>query len=148
MTYVSRCFEPYRGFPQAIQVIAELQRLRPNLHVLLVGSDGSAYGPSRSDGVPWSHWARDNFKLDPVRTHWMGPLSESDYHDVLACSDVHFYLTIPVILSWSLLEAMGVGLPIVSCTTPPVLEILTNQVDSLLEDFFDIDSMFRTFLRF
>ena len=140
MTYVSRCFEPYRGFPQAIQVIAELQRLRPNLHTLLVGSDGSAYGPTRSDGVAWSDWARNNFNLDPDRTHWLGPLNESEYHNILSCSDVHFYLTVPFILSWSLLEAMGVGLPIVSCTTPPVLEVLTHQVDSLLADFFDIEA--------
>ena len=70
----------------------------------------------------------------------MGPLSEHDYHDVLSCSDVHFYLSVPFVLSWSLLEAMAVGLPIVSCNTPPVLEVLSHNENALLSDFFDIDA--------
>ena len=37
LTYVSRGFEEYRGFPQAMQTIAMLQSRRPNLHVLIVG---------------------------------------------------------------------------------------------------------------
>ena len=69
LTYVSRCFEPYRGFPQAIRAISTLQSMRPNLHVLLVGSDGTAYGPGRSDGMTWTDWALQNVQLDPLRTH-------------------------------------------------------------------------------
>ena len=37
VTYVSRGFEEYRGFPQAMQALALLQRRRPNLHALIVG---------------------------------------------------------------------------------------------------------------
>ena len=107
LTYVSRCFEEYRGFPQAIQTISKLQQLRPNLHVLIVGQDGQAYGNARSDGQPWSQWAKANLSLDPARTHWLGALQEHEYHNVLAISDVHLYLTVPFVLSWSLLEAMG-----------------------------------------
>ena len=36
---------------------------------------------------------------------------------------------------------MAVGTPIVSCTTQPVLEVLTHNRNSLLSDFFDIDSI-------
>ena len=43
LTYVSRGFEEYRGFPQAMQAIALLQQRRPNLHVLIVGADVVAY---------------------------------------------------------------------------------------------------------
>ena len=28
----------------------------------------------------------------------MGPLGETEYHQVLACSDVHLYLTVPFVL--------------------------------------------------
>ena len=48
LTYVSRGFEEYRGFPQAMQAIALLQQRRPNLHALIVGADVVAYGAGRS----------------------------------------------------------------------------------------------------
>ena len=54
LTYVSRCFEEYRGFPQAAKVISQLLEHRPNLHVFMVGKDCTAYGNPRRDGVPWS----------------------------------------------------------------------------------------------
>ncbi len=137
LTYVSRCFEEYRGFPQAMETIAELQKRRPHLHVLLVGQDGNAYGTSRSDGRLWSEWAREELTLDPARTHWLGSLQEPDYHKVLACSTVHFYLTVPFVLSWSLLEAMAAGCAIVASCTPPVEEVLDHQKSGLLVDFFN-----------
>ena len=74
LTYVSRGFEEYRGFPQAMKTIAIIQKRRPNLHVLVVGSDLVAYGSGRSDKRSWGEWARADLPLDPKRTHWMGPL--------------------------------------------------------------------------
>ena len=53
LTYVSRGFEEYRGFPQAMQAIALLLKRRPNLHVLIVGADVVAYGAGRPDGRSW-----------------------------------------------------------------------------------------------
>ena len=91
LTYVSRGFEEYRGFPQAMQAIALLQAQRPNLHVLIAGSDVVAYGGSRSDGRSWGAWAKEEIALDQKRTHWLGALQTEDYYDVLAISDVHLY---------------------------------------------------------
>ncbi|CAK22547.1 glycosyltransferase [Synechococcus sp. CS-197] len=137
VTYVSRGFEEYRGFPQAMQAIAELQRRRPGLHALIVGHDGVAYGAKRQDGRGWGEWARDELTLDPSRTHWMGMLQDAEYHQVLAHSSVHLYLTVPFVLSWSLLEAMAAGCALVSSATPPVLEVLEHDRSALLVDFFD-----------
>lgn len=139
LTYVSRGFEDYRGFPQAMQTIAELQRRRPRLHALIVGSDTVAYGATRSDGRSWGQWARSELPLDPCRTHWLGALQEAEYHAVLAASDVHLYLTVPFVLSWSLLEAMAAGCALVSSATPPVLEVLRHGYSALLVDFFAVD---------
>jgi glycosyltransferase involved in cell wall biosynthesis len=137
LTYVSRCFEEYRGFPQAIEAIVRLQQRRPKLHVLLVGHDGTAYGQGRSDGRGWAQWARDSLQLDPLRTHWLGSLQEAEYHQVLAHSSVHLYLTVPFVLSWSLLEAMAAGCAVVASSTPPVQEVLEHEQSGLLVDFFD-----------
>ena len=137
LTYVSRGFEEYRGFPQAMQAIALLQARRPKLHVLLVGSDVVAYGAPRSDGRSWRQWAQTELALDPARTHWLGALQTEAYHQVLACSQAHLYLTVPFVLSWSLLEAMAAGCSIVASATAPVQEVLKDGISALLVDFFD-----------
>ena len=136
LTYVSRGFEEYRGFPQAMETIALLQAKRPQLHALIVGSDVVAYGGSRTDGRSWGAWAKEEIPLDPQRTHWLGALQTEDYHSVLAVSDVHLYLTVPFVLSWSLLEAMAAGCALVCSATPPVEEVLENNSSALLVDFF------------
>ena len=136
LTYVSRGFEEYRGFPQAMQAIALLQHRRPNLHALIVGADVVAYGAGRPDGRTWGDWAKQDLDLDPARTHWLGALQTEAYHRVLSCSDVHLYLTVPFVLSWSLLEAMAAGCSIVASDTPPVREVLTDGETATLVDFF------------
>ena len=140
LTYVSRGFEEYRGFPQAMHAIAQLQRQRPNLQVLIVGHDAVAYGDKRSDGRSWGEWAKAELPLDPDRTHWMGILQDAEYHQVLACSTVHLYLTVPFVLSWSLLEAMAAGCALVASATAPVQEVLEDGRSALLVDFFDPDA--------
>ncbi len=138
LTYVARGFEEYRGFPQVMQTIAQLQKKRPNLHVLIVGSDTVAYGGSRKDGKSWKQWALNEFTFDASRTHWLGPLQEAQYHSVLAASDIHFYLTVPFVLSWSLLESMAAGCTIVASNTAPVQEVLINSESAMLVDFFNV----------
>ena len=109
----------------------------PILHALIVGSDVVAYGGERSDGRSWGAWAKEDIALDPHRTHWLGALQTEEYHDVLAFSDVHLYLTVPFVLSWSLLEAMAAGCALVCSATPPVEEVLEHTTASaLLVDFF------------
>ena len=139
LTYVSRGFEEYRGFPQAMKAIALLQQRRPNLHVLIVGADVVAYGAGRPDGRSWGDWAKQDLSLDPGRTHWLGALQTDAYQRVLACSDVHLYLTVPFVLSWSLLEAMAAGCCIVASDTAPVREVLTNGATGVLVDFFSFE---------
>ena len=137
VSYVSRGFEAYRGFPQAMQALAKLQQRRPNAHVLIAGSDAICYGTGRSDGQPWSTWAKQEAGLDPERTHWLGSLQTGDYHALLAYTQAHLYLTIPFVLSWSLIEAMAAGCPLVSSATPPVQELIRDGEEGLLIPFWE-----------
>jgi len=139
VTYLSRCFEEYRGFPQAMRALARLQRERPSVHVLLAGSDEIAYGTPRSDGRSWRQWASEELDWDPARTHWLGILQNEQYEQLLQWSDVHFYLTVPFVLSWSLLEAMAAGCTIVASSTAPVIEVMEHQRSGLLVDFWNED---------
>lgn len=148
VTYLSRCFEEYRGFPQAMRSLARLQRERPKVHLLLAGSDEIAYGKPRSDGRSWRKWAVDELALDPARTHWLGILKSEQYEELLQCSDVHLYLTVPFVLSWSLLEAMAAGCAIVASRTAPVLEVMEHERSGLLVDFWKEDEQVAAMHRF
>ena len=90
LTYVSRGFEEYRGFPQAMQALALLQQKRPNLHALIVGADVVAYGAGREDGRSWGDWAKRDLSLDPHAYPLVGFASNRRLsRRVLASSDVH-----------------------------------------------------------
>ena len=143
VTHVARGFELYRGFPQAMAALALLQQRRPNAHVLIAGSDQVCYGGQSTSpsGLSWGEWGRLEAGLDPARTHWLGPIQSDAYHALLAHSQAHLYLTIPFVLSWSLLEAMAAGCPIVASATEPVREVITQGIEGLLCDFHDAEGL-------
>ena len=141
VSYVSRGFEAYRGFPQAMQALARLQQQRPNAHVLIAGSDAVCYGAGRDDGRSWANWAKEELTLVPERTHWLGPLQTDAYHALLGYTQAHLYLTVPFVLSWSLLEAMAAGCPIVASATAPVQEVIQHGNQGLLAPFWEPEAI-------
>ena len=138
VTYVARGMEPYRGFPQFMAALAGLQRRRPGLHGVIVGEDRVAYGRSLPDGQTFKAKALAELALDPARTHFTGPLPYGQYLQVIQASSVHVYLTVPFVLSWSMLEALATGCLVVGSDTPPVKEVIEDGHNGLLTDFFDI----------
>ena len=141
VSYVTRCFEPYRGWPQVAEGLALLMQRNPRAHVLLVGSDEVAYGAKRGDGLSWREWALEKWHMDPSRLHQLPALGYDDYKRVIQRSWVHVYWTVPFILSWSLMEAMASGCCIVASSTPPVEEVITSGNQGQLVDFFDPDAL-------
>ncbi len=136
VTYVSRGFEPYRGFPQFMEAIAILQKQRPHTHVVVVGDDRVAYGKKLPDGKTYKEAMLAKLDLDLSRLHFTGSLPYTEYLKVLQASNVHIYLTRPFVLSWSMLEAMSVGCVVVGSKTSPVEELITDGVNGFLVDFF------------
>jgi glycosyltransferase involved in cell wall biosynthesis len=136
VTYVSRGLEPYRGFPQFMEAVSLLQKMRKTCHVVVVGEDRVAYGRRLPDGKTFKQLMLEKLDLDLSRLHFTGRLPYSQYLQVLRTSSVHIYLTRPFVLSWSMLEAMSAGCLIVASNTPPVTEVIQDGVNGILVDFF------------
>lgn len=135
VTYVARGMEPYRGFPQFIEVIAYVQERRPNCHVVIVGDDRVCYGKSLPNGS-YKDLMLKKVPLDLSRVHFTGSLPYGKYLQVIQASSVHVYLTRPFVLSWSMIEAMSTGCLIIGSDTAPVTEIIQDGHNGLLVDFF------------
>ncbi len=137
VTYVARGMEPYRGFPQFMHAIALLQKRRPHCHAVIVGEDRVAYGKSLPDGKTYKQTMLEQLDLDLSRLHFTGLLPYAEYRQVLQASCLHIYLTRPFVLSWSMLEAMATGCVILGSRTAPVQEVIADEENGFLVDFFD-----------
>lgn len=138
VTYVSRGLEPYRGFPQFMEMVSVLQKRRKKCHVVVVGEDRVAYGKRLPDGKTYKQAMLEKYDFDLSRLHFTGRLPYAQYRQVLRASSAHVYLTRPFVLSWSMLEAMSTGCLIIASDTRPVTEVIENGVNGMLVNFFNV----------
>jgi glycosyltransferase involved in cell wall biosynthesis len=141
VTYVARNLEPYRGFPQFMQALAQLQAQRPDVQALIIGADGVSYGNPPADAPNWREKLLREWPLDASRTHFLGTLPHARYLQALQVSAAHVYLTVPFVLSWSLLEALASGCLVIASDTAPVREVIQHGRQGLLVDFFDVAAL-------
>lgn len=141
ITYVARNLEPYRGFHVFMRALERLQKADPRCHALIVGGDEVSYGRRPSDAANWREKMLRDVKLDATRTHFLGRVPRQRYLRVLQVSAAHVYLTYPFVLSWSLLEAMACGAPIVASDTEPVAEVIRGGRNGQLTGFFNADGL-------
>lgn len=142
VTYATRGMEPYRGFPQFMRAAAILLRRRPHCRVVIAGDDRVVYGNPLAGGETWrQRMLAELPDLDVSRLHFTGTLPPEQYRKLLQSSTVHVYLTVPFVLSWSLLEAMACGCALVASDTDPVREIVRDGENGLLTDFFCPEAM-------
>lgn len=141
VTFVGRGMEPYRGFMQFMEAASILQQRRPDLHVVVVGSERVVYGKQLAEGQSYKDKALAAYDFDLKRLHFTGSVNYVDLRTILQASDVHLYLTAPFVLSWSMLEAMACGCLIVGSATPPVQEVIKDGENGFLADFFKPEAL-------
>ena len=137
ISFVSRAFEPLRGLRSFLACLPALQAAQPELQVVMVGGHGKGYGPPSSH--PHGHLAAElerlHGQIDTRRLHQPGALPYPQLCQLLQISRAHVYLTYPYALSWSVLEAMACGAPVVGNHNGPLDELIEPGVNGLLVEF-------------
>jgi glycosyltransferase involved in cell wall biosynthesis len=70
-------------------------------------------------------------------------LAPRDLALLFARSDLHLYLTVPFVLSWSLMDSLASGCTVLASNTAPVQEMIRAGENGLLADFFDVEDFAR-----
>lgn len=140
ITFINRDLEPYRGVHVFLRALPEILSRRPKAHVVIVGSSGVSYGAPSPEGKSWKDVFLDEVRdrLPMERVHFVGRLPFSRLADLLRISAAHVYLTYPFVLSWSMLQAMSLGVPLIASRTAPVTEVVSEAANNgRLVDFLD-----------
>jgi glycosyltransferase involved in cell wall biosynthesis len=139
VTYVSRGFEMMRGFDVFMAAAKRICDANPAVRFVVVGSDRVAYGGDlrQTGGRSFKEHVLAQGDYDLSRIHFVGNVKPPMLARLLALSDLHFYLTVPFVLSWSCLNAMACGCTMLASDTEPVREVIADGENGLLCDFFD-----------
>jgi glycosyltransferase involved in cell wall biosynthesis len=142
-TYLARNLEHARGFHIFMRALPKILRERPNARVLILGGNDVSYGrKSRHEGGLRAEMEAEVGKdLDWDRVHFLGKVPYSKFCEIVQLSQCHIYLTMPFVLSWSLLESMSMQATVVASDVAPVREAITHGETGLLVDFFDHDAL-------
>lgn len=138
VTYVSRGFESMRGFDQFMKAAKHIYQQYPDVKFIVVGEDKVAYGGDMQHlgGKTFKTWVLEQDQYDMEKFAFVGRLPMVELGRVMAASDLHIYLTVPFVLSWSMMDAMSCGAVVLGSATAPVMEMIQDGQNGLLADFF------------
>jgi glycosyltransferase involved in cell wall biosynthesis len=149
VTYCAYGLEPARGFDIFMKVARRIAAARSDVLFVVVGADRSYYGPSGGATGPGTFrahvLAQADYDLD--RFLFTGQVGEETLAELLSLSDLHIYLTVPFVLSWSLMNALACGVTVLASDVAPVREMIKHEWNGLLAGFDDVDGLAREALR-
>jgi glycosyltransferase involved in cell wall biosynthesis len=146
VTFVNRNLEPMRGYHQFMRALPRILAERPQAHVVIVGGHGVSYGTTHATGESYKDIYLNEVRerLDMSRVHFVNRVPYKVLLSLLRISAAHVYLTVPFVLSWSVLEAMSVGALVIGSDTAPVREVIEHDKNGLLVDFFNPEQLAQT----
>lgn len=143
ITYVARNMERARGFHIMMRALPKILKERPNARVLMIGGNETSYGieSKHPGGLRGEMEEELKGQVDWSRVHFLGRIPYDALCDTIRISRCHIYLTMPFVLSWSLLESMSMQATVVAADVAPVREAITHGETGMLVDFFDPDAL-------
>ncbi len=143
VTYVSRGFEAMRGFDIFMKVAKRVLEQFADVIFVVVGSDRICYGGDEKhiQHKTFFEHVMAQTEYDLSRFIFTGLLPVSKLVEVLSLSDLHVYLTVPFVLSWSLMDALSCGCTVLASDTLPVREMIDDEQNGRLCGFFDVEGL-------
>lgn len=150
VTFVARGLESMRGFDIFVKVANRIARERPDVLFVVAGGDHAYYGWDSfhtGPGATFREWTLNRERPDLSRFIFLGQVAPEVLADVLRRSDLHLYLTVPFVMSWSLFNALSTGLVVLGSDIDPVREVISPGETGLIEPLFDVDRLAETALK-
>ncbi len=143
VTYATRGMESMRGFDIFMKVARKIADRRKDVLFVIAGQDRVCYGGDQAitGSKTFKQWVLSQDNYDLSRFLFVGLLPPAVLAQLFNLSDLHIYLTVPFVLSWSLMNALACGATILASDTAPVREMIQPEANGLLADFFDVDGM-------
>jgi glycosyltransferase involved in cell wall biosynthesis len=143
VTYVSRGLESVRGFDIFMKVAKKIYERMPNTLFLIAGEERTNYGHElpHLGGKAFKQFVLDQEDYDLDKIRFLGRIAPDELVTLFSLSDLHIYLTVPFVLSWSLLQAMAAECRILASATAPVQEVIEDGVHGLLAGFSDVEAL-------
>jgi glycosyltransferase involved in cell wall biosynthesis len=149
VTFVARGLESMRGFDLFMRMAQRIQAEMADVLFIVVGSEETYYGWDRlfTGGISFKEWVLKQGGYDVSRFLFLGHLEPAELADVFCLSDLHVFLSVPFVVSWSLFNALACGCTVLASDTAPVREVIEPDRTGLLEPLFDVERLARTALR-
>ena len=151
--YLQACSLHQQGdITGAQRLYREAVQADPSLHIIIIGSiQGKGYGSGPPKGFnSWLHYYLQKHPIPQSllpRVSILGSLSYIDYVYICSNSLCHTYISVPFVLSWSVLELMYLQVPLVGNDIPMISEVLEHNHTGYLFDYFSTESLVSTILK-
>lgn len=141
VTYVSRGFESIRGFDVFVDIARRIADRRSDTVFLCIGSDRVCYGSdlTRIAERSYREHVLGRMRVPEERFLFAGPVTPTELARAFGFSDLHIYLTAPFVLSWSLMDALACGCPVLVSDTQPLREVIEHGRNGLMSPYYDVD---------
>jgi glycosyltransferase involved in cell wall biosynthesis len=149
VTYVARGLESMRGFDLFLRLASRILRERSNVLFVAAGDEEIYYGwdKLRTGSASFKDWALKQGNYDLSRFVFLGHVEPERLAEVLAQSDLHVYLSVPFVLSWSFFDALASGCVVLAGDVPPVREVIEPGKTGLVEPLMDTERLAETALK-
>jgi glycosyltransferase involved in cell wall biosynthesis len=143
VTFASRGLESIRGFDIFMKVAKRISREMSDVIFLIAGDERTYYGHElhHLGGRSFKQFVLSQDSYDPRQFVFLGSIPPQDLATMFSLSDLHIYLTVPFVLSWSMIWSMAAGCTILGSRTAPVMEAIDDGAQGLLADFYDVDEL-------
>jgi glycosyltransferase involved in cell wall biosynthesis len=149
VTYCAYGLEAARGFDIFMKVAQRICDARKDVLFVIVGAERPYYGEDlrfiREKSFVQHVLSGDVYDLN--RFVFTGQILENELVEILSLSDLHIYLSVPFVLSWSMMDALACGCTVLGSATPPVEEMIRHEQNGLLAGLDDVEELTSQALR-